>query len=86
MLTPPIDDGRDGLQVQVRRDDRVDRAEARAPEHADQAAKQAREDEHEGHVPSLVDAGEAGALRVAAERIEIAPGAGEARREAERQS
>ena len=51
MLTPPTTTAEIVCRLQVWRDHRVDRAEAGAPEHADQAAQEARQDEDQSDVP-----------------------------------
>ena len=69
--------------MEVRRQNGIDSAEARAPKDPYQPAKKPRIDEDKSNVPAFVDAREDSALRIAAERVKIPPCPSEAHDQAE---
>ena len=65
-------DGGDRLEVELRGDDGVDSAEARAPQDADQSAQETRQNEDERHDAACADAENVRAFRIASDSVDVA--------------
>ena len=67
--------------MEIGSDHGIHGAKASTPEDADQSAQQSGHDENQGYMPPVVDTNKSCALLIAAERVEVSPCPGKARRQ-----